>query len=199
MLKGQKVVQQVEAERFNELMALGHIEPGAVAIDGGAHVGSWAVHMARYFEDVYAFEPCNESYELLCENTNSLPNVKVLNLALMDDVCTVSVHRPKGNRQTLTARQVSKGGDTHAVSIDSLRLDACDLIKLDLEGAEPLALLGARDTIEKFRPFLVIEIGGLSERFGYSKPDLIKLIRAFGYEEVWMNGVDRGYRCKIPR
>jgi FkbM family methyltransferase len=45
-----------------------------------------------------------------------------------------------------------------AVSIDSLNLPWVDLIKLDVEGMEALALAGARQTIERCKPIVSVEI-----------------------------------------
>lgn len=49
------------------------------------------------------------------------------------------------------------GEEVQAVTIDGLNLDRCDFIKLDLEGAEPLALSGAIETIKKFHPTILFE------------------------------------------
>lgn len=41
-------------------------------------------------------------------------------------------------------------------TVESLGLDKCDFIKMDIEGAELDALKGAEKTIRKFRPKLAI-------------------------------------------
>jgi hypothetical protein len=41
--------------------------------------------------------------------------------------------------------------------IDDLNLECCDLIHLDIEGYELHALMGARNTIEKHQPLIVLE------------------------------------------
>ena len=40
--------------------------------------------------------------------------------------------------------------------VQSLKLDRVDFLKMDIEGAEGGALLGAQDTIRRFRPKLAI-------------------------------------------
>ncbi len=204
-MKGQKEVQRIEAQRVHAIMALRKSElvPSAsgIAIDGGAHVGSWAVELAKYFEWVLAFEPCAESFEMLCINVNDSilaggHAIAPRQQALMDKCCMVSVDPPRPKRRTQTARQVSYGGDVEAVSIDSLELPGCDLIKLDLEGAEYLALQGAAETIKKFKPFLVVEFNGLGSRFGHTDKAIHLLLKTWGYKLVWADGVDRGYAWK---
>lgn len=202
-MKGQKEVQQAEAQRVHAIMDTGYVRHGRIAIDGGAHVGSWSVELIKYFDRVLAFEPCNESFMMFAENLMALPTptedgvgIIAYQQALMDKCCMVSVDPPRPKRRTLTARQVNYGGDVHAVSIDSLELSGCDLIKLDLEGAEYLALQGATDTIKRCRPFLVVEFNGLCKRFGHTDKEIHLLLKTWGYELVWADGVDRGYAWK---
>ena len=45
-----------------------------------------------------------------------------------------------------------------AITIDSLQLRSCDLIKLDVEGWENRALEGGMQTIARFRPVLFFEV-----------------------------------------
>jgi hypothetical protein len=59
------------------------------------------------------------------------------------------------------------------LAIDSLNLDACDLIQLDVEGYEQFAIQGARRTIEAHRPVII------AERF--DGPDHIAFMDGFGY------------------
>ena len=109
----------------------------------------------------------------------------------------VDVFRPTPKRTTLTARQVDYGSEVKGTAIDTLKLERCDLIKLDLEGAEPLAILGAIDTITKFRPFLVIEFNPrLKDRFAATVKSMEATLKDLGYKEVWRNDVDRGFSCK---
>ena len=58
----------------------------------------------------------------------------------------------------MTRRQApTSAGTVRGISIDSLALTDVDLIKLDVEGHEMPALQGARETIMRHRPIVVIE------------------------------------------
>lgn len=201
MLKGQKQVQADEAKRLHEIMKLDCMKGRrGLAIDGGAHVGSWTKVMTEYFEEVLAFEPCDKSYSFLYDNLGDNENVFLMPCALMDKSGNVSVHPPrKGKRLSLTARQVTpnRDGDVAAVSIDDLDVDNCSLIKLDLEGAEHLALLGAIKTIDKYKPLLIVEFNEkLEPRFGYTHANTFKLLDTLGYKRVWRNDVDFAFAHK---
>ena len=198
---GQKPVQHKEAQRIHHIMkVIRPPTPSGIAIDGGAHVGSWTLEMCKYFKLVYAFEPCTESFQMLLQNmvnNDLLDKTELFNNALSNMRHMVKMVAPRG-RSTLTARQmkISSKGNVEAVTIDSLDLPGCDLIKLDLEGAEALALQGARLTIDKFHPFLIIEFNNLVRQYGNSEDHLEKRIKKLGYEMVWRDGVDRGFQWK---
>lgn len=191
-LKGQKEPQRIEAERIDELASKGCFKNRGTAIDGGAHVGSMTLKLAQYFDTVWAFEPCDEAYEYLLENTQHDHRIMPMPMALMDRKCSVNVRAPRG-RTTLTARQVSYQGEIPAITIDSMQLDRCDFIKLDLEGCELLALRGAEETIKRFHPVLMIEFhdNELGRRFGYMNDDVIQFLKKHGYRQVYRSGVDR--------
>lgn len=180
MLEKQKLVQEEEAKRFFKCNFTGN----RVAIDGGAHVGSWSVLMARYFFRVYAFEPCTESFESLQKNTSEYANITRVKWALGDRYQDVESYAPKG-RTTLTARRVRPGKGGLMMPLDQFGLDACDFVKFDLEGYELKALRGAEQTIRKFSPYLVIEMNE-------EKP-VLEFLSKFGYKEQWRDGVDRGF------
>jgi FkbM family methyltransferase len=79
------------------------------------------------------------------------------------------------------------GEEVNTVTIDSLGLDQCDFIKLDLEGAEPLALSGAIETIKKFYPTILFEHNHhqlsdkLYDDFGASKKTSFEILLLLGY------------------
>lgn len=83
------------------------------------------------------------------------------------------------------AHYVSGDGDIPIITVDSLQLDACDLLCLDIEGSEPLALRGAEQTIRKFRPVIMFEEKGLSERY-YGIPR--------NSAEQWVLSLGLGYK-----
>jgi FkbM family methyltransferase len=80
------------------------------------------------------------------------------------------------------------GEEVSAVTIDSLNLDQCDFIKLDLEGAEPLALQGAKETIKKFHPIILFEHNHhqlsdeMYQHFGAFRQTSFEILFSLGYE-----------------
>lgn len=64
--------------------------------------------------------------------------------------------------------------------LDSLKLEACDFLKLDIEGMEREAILGARKTIERFKPVLYVE-NDREER----SDALVRTLTDFGYVMYW--------------
>jgi FkbM family methyltransferase len=199
-VKGQKGIQREEAKRLDRIMRMKNLKTGSdVAIDGGAHVGSWTIRMAHHYGKVHAFEPCFTSFSMLCENVIDAEypgEIEVHNKALMNKACFVDVVQPSSNRTALTARQVKvkRNGKVEAIAIDDMKLEACDFIKLDLEGCEGLAIDGARRTIKRFHPILVIEFNGLMRKFGGTEDQIIKRLEKMGYRLVWREGVDRVYK-----
>jgi hypothetical protein len=66
------------------------------------------------------------------------------------------------------------------LTLDSLNLPACRVIKIDTEGMEPQVLSGARTLIERHRPFLYLENNeaGASQR-------LSAVLDSYGYTAWW--------------
>lgn len=178
----------------------------SLAIDGGANVGFWSKAMSEFFDRVIAFEPVPETFKFLEENLSEYPGVECRSEALMDRRGRVNIEMPNYSRKRQrikgdvinrksTARYVQwdDSGDIATIAIDDLDLSACDLIKLDLEGAEPLALIGAKKTIRKFKPVLIVEIKGHSKRFEISRKEVHKMIADMGYQEKFHSGKDWYY------
>lgn len=191
-MKGQKAQQIVEVETLHRLIEMDVVDDYRVAIDGGAHVGTWAVAMADHFGRVIAFEPNPPTFDMLSANTDDLRNVEVRCQALMQRAGSVTVFAPRPNK-VLTGWQVKPddGGSSSGVAIDDFELDFCGLIKLDLEGAELLALKGAHKTLKRCRPVLVVEFCGLSSRFGHSDRMIQGHLIGAGYRELFRSGPDR--------
>lgn len=135
--------------------------PGrSIAVQAGGNVGVWAAHLAKVFETVYTFEPDAENFACLVQNVPS--NVICNNVGLGDKPGKVGMTLVPGNAG---AHYIGGSGSIEIITVDSLNLSACDFLCLDIEGAEPMALHGAVETISKFRPVVMMEEKGLSERY----------------------------------
>lgn len=60
-----------------------------------------------------------------------------------------------------------------------------DFIKLDLEGAEPLAVEGAQELLRKFSPSIYIEISpNFMKNFHWNGSSFLKLLSECGYDTL---------------
>lgn len=156
-----------------------------VVVQAGGNVGVWASHLAKSFHFVDTVEPVSVNYACLMLNVPE--NVRHGLAGFGDAPGSIEMQIVPGNAGAHFGRP---GGTVPIITIDGLELDACDLICLDLEGFEPQALRGAEKTIRKFRPAILIEEKGLSERY-YRIPR--------GTAETWVMGLGLGYKVRERR
>jgi FkbM family methyltransferase len=150
-----------------------------LAVQAGGNVGVWAAHLAKTFETVMTFEPVAENYACLIRNVPA--NVISRQCGLGDKAGTTGMTMVEGNAG---AHYIGGSGSIDLITLDSLGLDACDFLCLDIEGAEPMALHGAAETIRRFRPVIMMEEKGLSERYYRIAKGAAErwLRREFGYK-----------------
>jgi FkbM family methyltransferase len=130
---------------------------GMTVIDGGAHVGVYTLLASRQVGAhgrVLAFEPDPYNFRALAFNARGLSNVRLLRKALGDERRWAVFHESAG---TIGSSLVSHG-DTSRESVvevtsidEELAGDAVGdlLVKLNVEGAEPLVLRGMTDTLAR--------------------------------------------------
>jgi FkbM family methyltransferase len=151
-----------------------------VCVQAGGNVGVYPLALAKVFDRVITFEPDSDNLDCLVANVTA-ENVTTYYAALGAEVGTCGILRIDtdncGSHKTLPGTAVP------VLTIDGLNLDQCDLIWLDIEGAEADAINGARATIEKFSPIIVLEEKGLG-----AKADLP------GYSRLMRIGNDTVYR-----
>lgn len=157
---------------------LSRVEGRLVAVQAGGNVGVWPLHLAHRFKEVFTFEPDDLNYKCLVRNCGGKENIHAFNAALGDAHGSVSMARIPGNAG---ASFIRAGRDVQVVRIDDLALEHCDFIALDVEGYELSALKGAERTIRKFRPTILIEDKGLSERYGVAQGEATEWLGALGY------------------
>jgi len=178
-----------DLDRLRE--ALTFVTDYSVAIDGGAHVGSWSRVMSKYFSMVYSFEPATDTFDCLKRNVFTNMNVVPIHKALGNRQSAVSIKDDKTRAGNTGARYVKEGGHIEMTTIDNLELEDLGFLKLDVEGAEILALEGGKNTILKHNPVIYIESKkGMAERFGRNQNDAMDWIRDNGGKEVATFGND---------
>lgn len=132
-------------------------------IDVGAHVGAFSVRVATIARRVLSYEPFPASHDLLVENTRRFPHVTVFRQAVAgrraaaplfigNDPCNNSLVRGLAGDSTITVDAV-----TLADVFEQHRVDRCDLLKLDVEGAEYDILQGATDDVLRRVRRIVLE------------------------------------------
>jgi FkbM family methyltransferase len=168
---------------------------GMEIIDIGANNGHFTVEFAQYVGDtgkVRSFEPQRIIFQQLCGNVflNGLDNVYTYNVALGDKVGITNVEKPNyfdsgyvnfGDVHILesTDENVEK---VEIKTVDSYEFENVGLIKIDAQGFESYILSGATNTINKYRPYIFIEIeDDQLKKYGFSEQSLIDQIEKMGY------------------
>lgn len=178
---------QVRRERYGD---------GAVALDCGANLGMYTLEWAKLMAGwgcIIAFEPQERIYYALAGNIaiNNHFNARALHKAVgeRNDVIEIPVpdYQLPGQYGGLNLENKANIGQdikltmpVEMVAIDALGLPRVDFIKIDIEGMEAAALNGARDTIKRNDPYLLIEwhIAG--------KAPIEAILSDLGYEQVYL-------------
>jgi FkbM family methyltransferase len=128
-----------------------------VALDIGANVGLWTSDISKEFRKVIAYEPVADFRKCLQRNV-SLENVNIEACALGNENTFIDMIITEENTGHSHVNPESKGsGKIPMYRLDDLELREVDYIKIDCEGYEYNILLGAEQTIKKFKPVIVIE------------------------------------------
>lgn len=144
---------------------------GFEIVDAGANNGSFTVDFAILVGNkgkVYSFEPQRIIYYQLCANTflNGLDNVYCYNVALDQTEGRSKVQKPdyfsQSNVNFGDVRVDYKLDKQYELvecrRLDSYKFDKLKFIKIDTQGYELFILKGAVETIQKHRPFIILEI-----------------------------------------
>jgi FkbM family methyltransferase len=169
------------------------LRPGDVAFDLGGNVGTSALVFSREVGPegrVFSFEPV--FHEVLRRNMreNGIANVTVVPEGVSD--------RSGELEFAITERGIDSRIDPDGVgsirkmipvtTLDDFcareAIERIDFIKMDIEGAEELALRGAGEVIRRFRPRWSIASYHTDRGFGGEPqhPKLVALLKEYGYE-----------------
>ena len=171
-----------EAELY--ALMLRKLKHGDTFIDIGAHVGFFSMIASKLvgaYGKVYSFEMNPENYFMLVTNTNvnNFKNIRPHNWAVSDSSGPVQFWINQDN-----------DGDQY----DSL--GKVDFIKMDVEGAEVLALNGMIELLKKNLPIVALEINnfGLAQ-MGHKYQDIRTIMNKIGYR-CWL--IEGGEPKELP-
>ena len=173
-----------EVELFRQV-----IRPGWTVVEIGANIGAHTVFLAKATGSlgrVLAFEPQRVIFQVLCANLvlNGLSHVETFHAAAGREPGTITVPRldytARQNFGGVSLGSHAAGEAVQQMTIDGLKLPACHLLKIDVEGMEADVLAGAEQTIRRWRPVLYVE----NDRPEKSA-ELIRQVLGLGYRLYW--------------
>ena len=184
------------------LRDLGYLEtvlrivPGRTAVvQAGGNLGLFPKRLSTEFETVFVFEPAADLFELMTLNAPE-PNIRRFQAALGDRrglVGTSRVRRDGKPNAHEGITHVVPGGTIPTLLIDDLALPVCDLVYLDVEGAELAALRGAVDTLARCRPVVALEINKNLKYVGLTEQEVIGWVTSQGYSHALSIGSDQAF------
>ena len=158
------------------------LENDGVVIDLGAHIGIFSVMVNR---KVYAIEPNKENFGLLSENIKlNHNNITPIKLAISDkngkETLWNGVHSA---RNSLTRIETENSEVVNTMTLkhffDKNKIKKCDLLKIDVEGAEYKILYSTPDSIFNKIKRIVMEIHPIE---GKSKQELVEFIKSKNFD-----------------
>jgi FkbM family methyltransferase len=181
-----------EQREYNFVVSI--LDGHETVLDVGANAGIFSLSLAKRFPHlkIYAFEPMDPTYLLLERNIrhNALRNVTPVNAAVADyEGSGALCYYPfdSGNSGFVNHKQSDQAQilNKRVTTIDAfVRTYALQigLIKCDVEGAEFKVLQGARETLDKQKPAILLEMLRIYSRpFGYHPNEVIEYMRRLGY------------------
>jgi len=134
-----------------------------VFYDIGAHVGRYTVRAAARGAKVVAFEPNPLNAQGLWTNVrlNGMSHkVSLVRAAVSDKTEWLTLYENGASSSVIRPRNKSACYKVKCYALDDLigRLPPPTLIKIDVEGHELKVLSGAKETLDRYRPTLVVEV-----------------------------------------
>ena len=176
------------AEESNILMQQ-LVGEGDTIVDVGANVGTVTACMAQRVGTtgrVYAIEPQRIIFQNLCATIalNGWTNVYSIQAAVGETVGSISLpninYANADNFGAISLTSETGSDRVNSISIDSLNLECCTLIKIDVEGMELEVLNGAMSTLKQHQPSIYFEA-----KTGMKTQASIQLLQALGYQLYW--------------
>ena len=164
--------------------ALKHVRNWRRAIDVGAHVGLWSMHLVKRFQQVVAFEPSVEQSECFAKNVSS-GTIEFFRIALGDRAGWGRLVTEHGSSGNTYLKRDDASGNVLIRELDDFNFKSIDFIKIDVEGFELYVVQGGEIIICRDHPTIIIEQKpGLAERQGIERMAAVNLLQSWGAKVV---------------
>jgi FkbM family methyltransferase len=196
--KGSRDFAMLFVTRELEILSNLTMEENEIFVDVGANAGAYTLMIANNYKDkgvrVISIEAHPENYKALCRNIhlNKFRNVKTINKAASDHDGIISLYERSHDGSRVDTELYSISNTTvldrtnvihpegrslqlECDTLDNMLADQrADVMKMDIEAAEVLALKGAANTLRKMRK-LIVEI------HGGNRPIIEQILREHGF------------------
>lgn len=188
---------------LNELELVSRtVHPGNHVVDLGAHVGAYTVRLASLVGPrghVTALEPSIAHVEALAQSVAANlfeDRTTIVHAAASDARGEGWLRRPSPGSSSAHSRLASQGDVTSSAEVErvaTIRVDdlsaigPVSFIKVDVEGAEGLALRGATRVLATDRPIILAEL----------HPRLMPLVGGDGPAALIAEMAALGYECRL--
>lgn len=182
------------------------VKPGQTVLDIGANIGFFTIIMASLIGPtgrVYAFEPMEAHANLLARSIaeNDFADRVVVERAALSDKSgsgqliraseTINAGGAYLNQQENELPAGHQSDEVKLITLDTYPIQRpVHFIKIDIEGAELLALRGARDLLKEDRPVILSEVhpAQLRKVSGCSAKDFVSEIEGLNYRCYELDG-----------
>ena len=152
-----------------------NLKDGEIFVDGGCFdfgtCSDFVKHCGGSYRKIIAFEPSPNQYSACVNNSKNYRDISIYPYALWNKNTELNFDNHDGSNASVSCDS-SDSISVKAVMLDDiLNSEKATFIKLDVEGAELNALMGAEQTIRNYHPKLAICV--------YHKPEDIWEIPAY--------------------
>lgn len=186
-----------------KLAYLALLERGDTIVEAGANFGYFTRVFSRVAGpggQVHAFEPVPPTHATLkanCKGACLPPNLTITQKGLSNEAGQTEIYLPGNDSGQASLAKHGEGSwespdrvQTFTIELTTLDeyarlkgLGQVDFFKLDIEGAEPLALQGAEKVITGSQPLIHLEVNAAwLKDFDWSLSALADLMRGYGYD-----------------
>ncbi len=194
-LIGKVIIDDLEYEPQVSQLFREHLRPGMGVLDVGANIGYFSLLAASLVGPtgfVQSWEPSPDNVRALSASrvANSFDQIEVIQAAATDRNTLLKYFRNALNGAVRGVEQTLPEDMLSAETVMGLRIDDfirdrnIGLLKIDVEGYEFKAILGALETVKRCRPMVISEFSpaALEDSCGATGREYLELFTGLGYD-----------------